>query len=94
MKVPVDALGNVLREGDLIQIELPSPRLVCRIHTIKEGGISLSLDNNRKVRPGLMESHATVFTQFDPNNPVVPNALKLHQPKSKDQDASGIEIIN
>lgn len=73
-----DAMGHELKEGDLISIELPSPRLVCKISKLDGGGLSIAARGQQM--PGVMQSTSVITNTWDPKQPWLPNVLKLHQP--------------
>lgn len=75
-----DALGNVVKEGDLVTIELSSKQLVVRVGDIRGGsGIVASIAGVKDAN-GVVSWDCTGLLAFDPKSGVVPGMLKLHQP--------------
>lgn len=75
-----DALGNTVKEGDLVTIELASTQLVVRVGEIRGGSGIVASMAGVKDASGVVSWDCTGLLSFDPKNGVVHQMLKLHQP--------------
>jgi hypothetical protein len=89
-----DVIGNVVREGSLVRVTLPSGiSLRGRIKSICEGGISLiggtRGKDERKLRetPGVALINCEFEFEADPRTGVLPNVERLHDPTGEDMKA-------
>jgi hypothetical protein len=92
-----DILGNALKAGDFIHIQLPSNMVLAKITEVNDGGLlraSRIIANSRinaMQIPGSVQFIVEIGTNFDPKNPVL-NCNKAVIPHDspllkKDKDA-------
>jgi hypothetical protein len=76
-----DTMGNELKEGDLVMVQLERPIIFGRIAEVAEGGIITGVRGNEpqmKLSRVVVLSHHPIDT--DPRIGVVPSLVKLYDP--------------
>ena len=91
-----DARGISLKEGDTVSLEIPSTRVVGDIQKIAHGGIVTGMRGGHdRISMGSVTVLVAFEIALDPSNPIIPNALKLHQEKQEPEpEPSGLVALN
>jgi hypothetical protein len=75
-----DARGNELKVGDQVALEIPSTKVLGNIVQITQGGIITGMKRGGQEQlPGELTVAVHFLLQVHPQQPVLPNVLKLHQ---------------
>ena len=83
-----DSIGNILKIGDQVLVQLPQPIVIGVVAELREPGIVSRLHSkNPGTTPGVLVISAALPLPVDPNN-VVGQVVRVHTPA---QDASETE---
>ena len=88
-----DTMGNELKPGDLVALQLERPLIFGRIAEVSEGGIITGVKHGQaEVRMSrvVVISHHPVDT--DPRLGQVPSIVKLHDPAQMSQQLEELKI--
>jgi hypothetical protein len=67
-----DAIGNELRVGDLVVLQLERPVIQCRVVELEDGGLVTGVNHRggTEIRPGRLILASNHIVQTDPRQPV------------------------
>lgn len=83
-----DSLGNELKPGQLVLLQLNSPIVSGRVAAIERGGIVTGLrKGGDEVRPDRLVIVANFTIELDPRNPIATSVMSLLDPHPPDPQA-------
>lgn len=93
-----DARNNELKVGDIVSLEIPSTRVVGDVTAIRNGGVIVggTRGSGQKMTTGNVTVLVAFSIPIDPNNPMIHNALKLHNEDAQESKpaSSLLELPN
>jgi len=87
-----DTMGNELKEGDLVALQLERPLIFGRIAEVAEGGIITGVKNGQpemRMTRVVVISHHPIDT--DPRIGQVPSIIKLHDPSNRSRQIEEVK---
>lgn len=83
-----DALGNELKPGQLVELQLQTPRVFARVAQVREGGVITGMRNGKtEVKPARLVLVANHILDIEPTLNVAGSVISLLDPDPINADA-------